>query len=170
MARASHPGRVARKAKAARFLLISAALSLAAGVALADPLGDAKGGMDALNKGDNDMAIRLFSQAINSGGLAQSDLELAYVKRAQAYAAEKNALAASDDLDAAAKLDPNDREVAELRRTLQRGVKGGPTIAETLNYVRDHVLAQSPLHYTASFAGQMVHGRHNIHTRMVDLI
>jgi tetratricopeptide (TPR) repeat protein len=134
-----------------------AIIAMSVGAARADPLSDAKAGLDALNKGDNDTAIRLLSEAINSGGLASSDLELAHVKRAEAYAAEKNAASASIDLDAAAKLDPNDKEIATVRQQLQGSgpADSGPSLQETVQFILSKIQEYSSINFntpTGNFA------------------
>ena len=52
-------------AAACRALALGAGLILTAGAASADPIGDASGGQDALNKGDLNTAVALFSRAID---------------------------------------------------------------------------------------------------------
>jgi hypothetical protein len=97
------------------FLAAAAVTALAASSAFATPLGDAKSGLAAFDKGDNLTAIRLFTAAINSHQLARRDQELAYVKRGEAYLAahqEKSALA---DANHALDLDPGDAEAAATR-------------------------------------------------------
>ena len=59
--------------------------------------------------------VRLFTEALRSGGLSPSDRELALVKRAQAYIGEMRNDLALGDLQQALKLDPNDAEAASLR-------------------------------------------------------
>jgi tetratricopeptide (TPR) repeat protein len=100
-------------------LLGVAALTLLVSAALADGLSDANAGLDALNRGDYSAAVRLFTQAINTGQLSSADKELAYVKRAQAYLGEKNNKLALADLDKAQELDPSDKDVADLRAQAQ---------------------------------------------------
>jgi len=134
----------------ASLVILAAAMALGSGAAFADPLSDAKAGLDALNRGDNDAAIRLFSEALNAGGLAPSDMELAYVKRAEAYAAEKNVASASSDLDAAAKLDPTDQEIGLVRQSLQRS-DAGPSIDETLKYIVNQINSGPTVSYILLF-------------------
>jgi tetratricopeptide (TPR) repeat protein len=102
-----------------RLLIACAVFGLIAGPVLADPLSDAKAGLEALNRGDNEAAIHLFTQALDSGGMTSADRELAYVKRAEAYAAEHNTAQSLADLDQAQALYPNDQEAVSLRRRLQ---------------------------------------------------
>jgi tetratricopeptide (TPR) repeat protein len=102
-----------------RLLIACAVLGLIAGPVLADPLGDAKAGLEALNRGDNEAAVRLFTQALDSGGMTSADRELAYLKRAEAYAAERDTARSLADLDQAQALYPNDQEAVSLRARLQ---------------------------------------------------
>ncbi|MGH7025202.1 MAG: hypothetical protein ACREEB_16665 [Caulobacteraceae bacterium] len=99
------------------FLAATAAIALAAGVARAGPLDDAKSGLAALDKGNNLVAIRLFTQALDSGRLTRSDQELAHVKRAEAYLARGDGKLAEVDANQALDIDPRDSEaVATLDR------------------------------------------------------
>jgi hypothetical protein len=61
-------------------------------------ISDANGGMAALGAGHYAKAITLFTHAIDKGQLTPSDKELAYVKRAQAFAAERDVPNALADL------------------------------------------------------------------------
>jgi tetratricopeptide (TPR) repeat protein len=90
-------------------------MALAWGVAQASPLDDAKSGLAALDKGDNATAIRLLTSALDSGRLLRADRELAYVKRAEAYLASNDDMAALADADRALNLDPSDSEAAAAR-------------------------------------------------------
>jgi tetratricopeptide (TPR) repeat protein len=110
-----------------RLLIACAVFGLIAGPVLADPLGDAKAGLEALNRGDNEAAVRLFTQALDSGGMTSADRELAYLKRAEAYAAERDTARSLADLDQAQALYPNDQEAVSLRARLQ----GSPATAPT---------------------------------------
>jgi tetratricopeptide (TPR) repeat protein len=90
-------------------------MALAWGVAQASPLDDAKSGLAALDKGDNAAAIRLLTSALDSGRLLRADQELAYVKRAEAYLASNDDMAALADADRALNLDPSDSEAEAAR-------------------------------------------------------
>jgi tetratricopeptide (TPR) repeat protein len=90
-------------------------MALSAGVALADPIGDASAGQDALNKGDLNTAISLFSRAIDSHGLPRAGLESAYVERATAYAGLHKYDLALADLDSAQSISPDDPDARGLR-------------------------------------------------------
>jgi tetratricopeptide (TPR) repeat protein len=92
-----------------------AALALTAGVAFADPIGDASAGQDALNKGDLNSAVGLFSRAIDSRGLPRAGLESAYVERATAYAGLHKYDLALADLDFAQTISPDDPDARGLR-------------------------------------------------------
>jgi len=81
-------------------------------------LNHAKAGLEALNRGDNYSAISSFTSAILIGGLSPSDLELAHVKRAEAYLADANPVGARIDIDDALKIDPNDQEALDVRSRL----------------------------------------------------
>ena len=92
-------------------LVVAVALSLmGAGTAWADASADGNAGMDALNKGSYDQAIRLFSHALNSGELSAPDEEFAYFNRAQAYYDKKDFGHAIADLKAALRLKPDDAD------------------------------------------------------------
>jgi tetratricopeptide (TPR) repeat protein len=135
------------------FLFGIAALAILAAAALANGLSDANAGMDALKHSDYDTAVRLFTQAIASGELSPADIELAYVKRAQAYIGQKHNDLALADLDQAQKLDPNDKDIVVLRAKAQ-GVSqnqgSGPALEETLNYIVKKVAAQGVVRYSLS--------------------
>jgi len=92
-----------------------AALALTAGVAFADPIGDASAGQDALNKGDLNTAVAMFSRAIDSHGLPRAGLESAYVERATAYAGQHKYDLALADLDFAQTISPDDPDARGLR-------------------------------------------------------
>ena len=92
-----------------------AALALTAGVAMADPVGDAQAGQDALNRGDLNTAVALFSRAMDSQGLPRHGLESAYVERATAYAGLHQYDLALADLDFAQAIAPDDPDARGLR-------------------------------------------------------
>jgi tetratricopeptide (TPR) repeat protein len=94
---------------------ICAALALSAGVALADPVADAQAGQEALNKGDLNTAIAMFSRAIDSRALPRQGLESAYVERATAYAGQHKYDLALADLDLALAISPDDPDARGLR-------------------------------------------------------
>ena len=94
-------------------LMVDASLGL--GAACADPIGDASAGQDALNKGDLNGAINLFTRAIDSRSLPRAGLESAYVERATAYAGQHRYDLALADLDFAQTISPDDPDARGLR-------------------------------------------------------
>ena len=97
-------------------------LSVVAGEALANGTQDGNAGLDALNRGDNKEAIRLFTRALADKSLAPDDREFAYASRAKAEMAEGDATAATRDLEQAVRLKPDDTEaLADLQAALARG-------------------------------------------------
>jgi len=99
--------------------LALAVLALLAGPALADPPAGAKAGLEALSRGDNDAAVRLFTQFLLYGGPARADRELAYVKRAEAFLALGRNGDALADARRAVALDPRNAEALEVRGKAQ---------------------------------------------------
>lgn len=132
------------------FLGAVAALALAAGPVLADALADAQAGMDALNRGDSGQAIQLFSRALAANTLKGADLELAHVKRAEAYLAAGQKDQALADAEAALKLDPSDAE-AKGARDKAKGVVSGPTIEVTLEFLRATLQNNPQINYTLGY-------------------
>jgi tetratricopeptide (TPR) repeat protein len=106
------------------------AVVLAAWATRASPLDDAKAGMKAFDKGDNQAAVRLFSSAINSHRLLRSDQELALVKRAEAHFALGQSQAALADAYSALNLDPADNEAIATRDRAQALLNPAPAQAE----------------------------------------
>jgi tetratricopeptide (TPR) repeat protein len=103
---------------------------LALGLAIAPPLlagavEDGNAGEDALNKGDNATAIRLFTHAINSGQLAGDDKEFAYAERGKAYMADGNFTAAIADLKRAVQLKPDDADAEHQLIEAENRLRGG---------------------------------------------
>lgn len=94
-------------------------LLLAAGAASANPLDDAKAGLQAYNAGLNATAVRLFTSAINSHRLQRSDQELAFVKRAEARIALGQGQLALADAYTAMSLDSSDNEAIVTRDRAQ---------------------------------------------------
>ena len=102
-------------ARAWRPIVASVVVNLAAGPVMADAMSDASAGWIALKSGDSTTAIGRFTNAIGSGQLSGSYLEIAYVKRGEAFLAigdRPNALA---DAQGALALAPNDTEAIRLR-------------------------------------------------------
>ena len=71
---------------------------------------DGNDGLAALQRGDFDESIRLFTRALEPGRLSNDDAEFAYFNRAKAFAAKGDFDRASDDLQAALKLLPSDTD------------------------------------------------------------
>ncbi|HEX3701187.1 MAG TPA: hypothetical protein VHV27_11000 [Phenylobacterium sp.] len=95
-----------------------------AGQALAGGIADGNAGLEALNRGANDEAIRLFTRALADKHLAHDDREFAYVSRAKAYQAKGDATHAAADLRSALKLKPDDDNVRdELQAMLGKPVR-----------------------------------------------
>jgi tetratricopeptide (TPR) repeat protein len=95
---------------AAAASLGSAAIAMTPGQAMAK----AHAALEALQSGDNKTAIRLFNEAIGSQELASQYLELAYVKRGEAFLNNNEPDHARRDTDAALDLNPSDREARTL--------------------------------------------------------
>ncbi|MDE2133920.1 MAG: tetratricopeptide repeat protein [Alphaproteobacteria bacterium] len=76
---------------------------------------DANAGLEALDKGDYGTAIQLLTQALREGGLSKSDRELAFLTRAKAYIGKQQYDPAESDLSTAARLDPKDGDVTNVR-------------------------------------------------------
>jgi hypothetical protein len=102
-----------------RLLAAAVATVAIAGGAWADPLGDAKAGLKALDGADYASSIKLFTAALDSGKLVKADQELAYVKRGEAYLAASDARSALADANKALDLDPQDREAMATRDRAQ---------------------------------------------------
>jgi tetratricopeptide (TPR) repeat protein len=122
-----------KKQRTLALLLMSwASLSvLIASPALAGPKQDGAAGVAALKRQSYAEAITLFTSAINSGQLSDSDTEYAYLCRGKAYLATGDYPDAIGDLDQATRRDPDD---ADARSTLQAaqarqggGHAAGPT-------------------------------------------
>jgi TonB family protein len=96
-------------------LVVIGLLVLLCASAFADGMADANAGMEALDAGDYASAIASFSRAISKGKLSHDDLELAYVKRAQALVEVLKIDQARSDLNQAQKLSPNDLDISALR-------------------------------------------------------
>jgi tetratricopeptide (TPR) repeat protein len=78
------------------------------GTAMAGAVDDGNAGLEALNAGDFDKAIALFTRALNSGQLTGDDKEFAYLNRGKAYAAKHNYVKAVADLKQAVRINPAD--------------------------------------------------------------
>jgi tetratricopeptide (TPR) repeat protein len=122
-----------------RLLTACAALTFLTNSACADGLGDAKAGLEALNRGDNTAAISLFTKAITGGTLSRSDKELAYVKRSEAYLAMGAKDKALADATKALSLDAGDSEAAAVRDKTQRVAGNGPSLEVTANFIKESI-------------------------------
>lgn len=71
---------------------------------------DGNAGLDALNAGQYDEAIRLFTRALQPGRLKPQDREFAYFNRGKAYAAKGDLAHAAGDLKQAVRLSPDDAD------------------------------------------------------------
>jgi tetratricopeptide (TPR) repeat protein len=69
---------------------------------------DGNAGLDALNSGDYDRAISLFTRALNSRELGGDDREFAYANRGRAYLKKGDLSSAIVDLDQARRAKPDD--------------------------------------------------------------
>jgi tetratricopeptide (TPR) repeat protein len=102
-----------------RLLVAAVAMAALAGGVHADPLGDAKAGLSALNGGDYTASIKLFTAALDSGKLVKTDQELAHLKRGEAYLAASDPRSALADANKALDLDPQDKEAMATRDRAQ---------------------------------------------------
>ena len=85
----------------------------------ANALDDGNDGLKALQNGDNDTAINLFTRAIKSRQLRGDDLEFAYANRGQAYLNKFDYSNAIPDLDRARMMKPDD---ADAQKALVKAV------------------------------------------------
>lgn len=129
------------------FLFGIAGAMLLVSAARADGVGDANAGMAALDRGDYAEAVRLFTKALD-GNLSSADKESAYVERAKAYLGGQRTDLALADLDRALKLDPSDKEAADLRQRAARP-SGGPPLDETLKFIIENISEQGVINYAA---------------------
>lgn len=81
-----------------------------AGTARANGVDDGNAGLSALQNGDYDVAIRLFSRALDSRGLKGDDREFAYANRGVAYLKKGDVSSAIVDLDRARQMKPDDAD------------------------------------------------------------
>ncbi|MGI8840483.1 MAG: hypothetical protein ACR2F8_06865 [Caulobacteraceae bacterium] len=117
-------------------LTLAAVVVLTGGPVLADPPAGAKGGLEALNRGDNAEAVRLFTQALLYGSAARPDREFAYAKRAEAFLAEGRYGDAAADANRALALNPRDAEAVAVRdkaRPLAAARPAGKDASDVLN-------------------------------------
>jgi tetratricopeptide (TPR) repeat protein len=103
--------------------LLSLAILLLAATSskpLASAVDDGNAGLEALNSGDLDNAIKLFTRAINSGTMSPEDKEFAYLNRGKAYLAKRDYKLAKKDLRLALKLNPADGDVQTALDEVER--------------------------------------------------
>jgi tetratricopeptide (TPR) repeat protein len=86
------------------------ALVVAMPFALADGADDGNRGLQALNQGDYDTAITLFTHAIKYGRLSDDDEEFALANRGLAYLKKGDYSSAIVDLDQARQMKPDDAD------------------------------------------------------------
>jgi tetratricopeptide (TPR) repeat protein len=98
---------MANSAFAAALLVLTIAIPA---VASANPADDGNQGLAALQQGDNDTAIKLFTRALNSGQMRGDDLEFAYANRGKAYLNKADYSSAVADLDRARQMKPDDTD------------------------------------------------------------
>jgi len=80
-------------------LFCAAAMSLAfSGIAHASGADDGNAGLQALNAGDFDRAVALFTRALNSGDLSRDDQEFALANRGRARRMKPDDADAQNDL------------------------------------------------------------------------
>jgi tetratricopeptide (TPR) repeat protein len=89
--------------------------ALAVGAARANSFEDFNLAANALNRGDNDSAIRLYSHALASGDLMSSLKLPALLGRANAYVREKHYSDAIPDANSALEFDPASSDAMTLR-------------------------------------------------------
>jgi tetratricopeptide (TPR) repeat protein len=93
----------------AGFWGMAAALLIASSVH-ASATDDGNAGLEALNGGDYDKAISLFTRALDSGELRGDDKEFAYANRGRAYLKKGDLSSAIVDLDKARQMKPDDTD------------------------------------------------------------
>ena len=97
------------------------ALLALASVARAGGVEDGEAGLAALDSGDYDAAIRLFTRAILIGKLSANDSEFAYLKRGAAFEAKGDRDHAVADFRKAVQIKPDD---ADAQTALQAALSG----------------------------------------------
>jgi tetratricopeptide (TPR) repeat protein len=106
--------------------LLGAALSMGiAAAAWANASDDGNAGLDALNNGQYEQAIRLFTRALKSGELAGDDKEFAYLNRGKAYIGKHQYKLAIADLKAALALKPDDSDAQSALDEAQSAAPSG---------------------------------------------
>jgi tetratricopeptide (TPR) repeat protein len=97
---------------------LACAVALAAGVR-AGGIEDGGAGLQAMDRGAYDDAIRLFTKALAARDLSQDDRELAYLSRGKAYLAKGDSAHAVADLRQALALKPDDPEAQDALNQAQ---------------------------------------------------
>jgi tetratricopeptide (TPR) repeat protein len=111
--------------KSAILYLALAAAALPA-LACANAVDDGNAGVDALNNGAYDKAVKLFTHALRSGELKGDDEEFAYLSRGKAYLGEHDDKLAIADFKAALKLKPGDSEAQSALDEAESGAAPAP--------------------------------------------
>lgn len=93
-----------------RAFLAGVAALVIAGSAHANGIQDGNAGLQALQNGDNDGAIALFTRALSARDLRGDDREFAYANRGQAYLNKGDLSDAIADLDKARQMKPDDTD------------------------------------------------------------
>jgi tetratricopeptide (TPR) repeat protein len=96
-----------------RLVACALALSLASSAAYAGGAEDGEAGLDALNQGNYDQAISLFTRALADRRLVPEDRVLAYVSRGQAYLEKGDGRDAAADFEQALRLKPGNTEAKD---------------------------------------------------------
>jgi tetratricopeptide (TPR) repeat protein len=96
-----------------REILFAVLLTFVATAAVAGAIDDGNAGLDALNKGSYDEAVRLFTKALKSGQLKGDDQEFAYFNRGKAYVGKHDYAKAIADLKKAVKIKPDDTDAQD---------------------------------------------------------
>ena len=91
-------------------VLLLAFMPLFATAARADGADAGNRGLQALDQGDYDGAIALFTHALKYGQLADEDQEFAYANRGDAYLKKGDLSLAIADLDRARQMKPDDTD------------------------------------------------------------
>ena len=105
---------------------VAAAFLVATAAVAGTGIEEGNAGLDALNSGDYDGAIRHFTLALKPGALAGEDREFAYLNRGKAYAAKGDYEHAIADLRMAVRLKPDDDDAkAALQDALAAQGGGG---------------------------------------------
>ncbi|HEY2068520.1 MAG TPA: tetratricopeptide repeat protein [Rhizomicrobium sp.] len=97
----------------------AAAAVLLSAAAWANAVDDGNAGVEALNNGNYDQAVKLFTHALKSGELKGDDKEFAYYNRGKAYLGEHEYKLAIADLKAALKLKPDDGDAQSALQDAQ---------------------------------------------------